>query len=419
MTTPIAPWCAPTVDIQPLPTFGWFDHTGYGGYSEHMDLRRAKEDGWYGLVVLDTGTGQLSIRANRGYGPHFKNGHPPDEHYAPEQDLWYGRRYHRTPRRLGAFLREGLTREEVEQVLAQVAPAAQRLLQHLEPLPDGGWDWTVEAATTYQALRLFVSHPQDRTLESTLTDLSRHPSTVAFDTVIEAIPSIVDPAWTVASDAELDRIAEAFCQGNGYYSSNSHGRSPYDLLTEYAKLAQPDSRHVPSAPTVVGARAALRRWRAAAIQAQTGYPAQPAAAWFAAHQADAPDVTADLDDAQLAELAEVTIATVAHDHHISLVGVADYLTDERARLRDLVRAEATVMGQRTNALLAEADRARTARAAMAARIASWNDPKERGEDGDVNGAEIGRLVGMTRQGVHKLLERLRAEDPDGEENADT
>ncbi|MEV4116852.1 hypothetical protein [Nonomuraea sp. NPDC049695] len=100
---------------------------------------------------------------------------------------------------------------------------------------------------------------------------------------------------------------------------------------------------------------------------------------------------------------------------MTLVGIADYLTAERGRMRDAVRAEAIVMGQRTNALLEEATRQRTARAAMTARIAGWQDPKEM-KDGQLNEAEVARLVGMTRQAVNKLLAKLQAEADDTDQS---
>ncbi|MEV4116853.1 hypothetical protein [Nonomuraea sp. NPDC049695] len=61
---------------------------------------------------------------------------------------------------------------------------------------------------------------------------------------------------------------------------------------------------------MVNARNGLRRLRAAAVRAQTGYPAQPAATWLAAHQADAPDLSPDLDDDQLGELGEPPSLTI-------------------------------------------------------------------------------------------------------------
>lgn len=410
MTTKTAPWSAPTITVEPVKS--WCEpRYRLNAWGERECPEQRKLDGWVARVELNTHTGTLSITPNgSGRRYRFLRDQSPENFYVADLDMWSGSyRFDRNPKILAAWCQDEITQEQAQEVLDTLAPVAQRFLNALEWFPDGGWDWTLDAALTWNEMHRYAERPycDEKMSERLMAEIDKaheYTSLVPFEKVLEVVPEAVDPAWTLMSDAGLDQVALSWCRGSGYYGDD---KSPRMLLEQYDRVTR--NVEYPHAPTVVNVRAGLRRTRAKLVEAQTGYPAETAETWFTCFPDQRPDVTPDLDDKQLAELADLTHARIAHDHETVVVGLLDWLRNERARMRDLVRTEAVEMGRRTNELVAQAKQAQTARAAMAARIAGWGDPKET-EDGEVNAAEIGRLVGMSRQGVAKLLAKLLAED---------
>lgn len=402
-----------------------------------------REDAFKQLViVLDVQTGQLSAE-NWREGRNFHDSNLPS--YYPHRDLYFvGGSAHdwwtRSARRLGwspshypAF--PG-TPETFTAVLEVMAKWAKELVDALEPLPDGGWDWTLKATAAYERIGYLTSYGT-RGLLGDNTDPAdpwhgdgsaplperHHYGAVSFDEVLAAAgPSWAESVWATLTDAQLDDVAATLV--DPYRSPRA--QTPYRKTVGFAiedRLKATIRFHKQRKPGatlaeenqgtplhVIGARAGLRRWRAARIADARQMPVQHAAAYLAEDPTRWPaTLRAASSDREVERIAEMTNAEAAHAHMVALVGVVDLLLAARAEMRALKRAELGAAGDAHVSLAAELRQLGDRRASLLFEVASFQDgPEWDAEKGEPNYAELGRLARMTRQATR---ERLAGGDP--------
>lgn len=388
------------------------------------------------VIVLDVQDGQLSAE-NWHQGRDFHDTKLPS--YYPHRDLYFvGGGAHdwwtRDARRLGwspshypVFPGDPAT---FVATLELMAKWAKELVDALEPLPDGGWDWTPRASAAYERIGYLTSYgtrgllvektdPTDQWHGDGTAPLPdrHHYGAVSFDEVLAAAgPGWAESVWATMTDAQLDDVAASLV---------SPWRSP---ATPYRKLvghiveerlkatilfSKPGLQRGKSLAEVnqsmplhvLGARAGLRRWRAARIADVRQMPVQHAAAYFTEDPTRWPEtLRAASSDRELERIAELVDAEAAHAHMVALVGVIDLLTIARTDLRVLKRAELAAAGDAHVSLAAELRQLGDRRASLLFEVASFQDgPEWDAEKGEPNYAELGRLARMTRQATRERL----------------
>lgn len=116
----------------------------------------------------------------------------------------------------GVRERPYLTAVQAGHFLDLLVPLAQRLLDHLLPVPGtNDRDYSPEAASAgrdiYRACTRHVEPP-----------LGLRPNLVLMDRVVEVMPELVEPKWATADDATLDREAEMFTRFFVYHHPQLH-----------------------------------------------------------------------------------------------------------------------------------------------------------------------------------------------------
>jgi hypothetical protein len=390
------------------------------------------------VIVLDVVEGTLHAEDWTG-GRDFHDPRLPA--YYPGRDLYFvGGQAHdwftRDARRLGwspghypsfpsapASFREGLD---------LMAPWAKALVDALEPLPDGGYDWTLRATAAYERIDYLTSYGK-RGLLGDGTDPAdpwhgdgsaplpdrHHYGAVSFEEVLAAAgPGWADPMWAILSDADLDLVARSLV---GRYDTRAEipkhliksiGWDTEDKLraaiTFHKKrrddwtLAE-DNRNLPIHP--VGVRAGLRRWRTQFVADAAGRPAEHARVYLTAHPEAWPaGLRAASSNHEVEQLAAALEVTAAAEHHVALVATGGVLRERRAELRETARAELAATGDAYAHRALELRQLGDRRAALLFEVASFQEgPEWDAEAGEPRYAELARVARMTRQAVRERL----------------
>lgn len=373
-------------------------------------------NGWWVMYVLDTETGELTVRTNQGRWPqgpdcsHGRGGYDDNSGVWVQDYLW-----DRTPRRIGFPRRcygDSLPFDVAARDLALIAPRAERLLASLQPVPGTSeWDWTVEAIIAHHIIRYSIltseDTDEDRLARMEAQYADRFPWAISFSDLIGLYPELhtMWPALAAMPDSKLDELAARLTR------TSAPPMPPVGLLARddrpvsdewYGRIRrEPGYEH----PYVVSARAGLYRLRTQRAREATGYPAADAARFLAANPGLWPPLTADMTDAAMEQAAADLHARTAGGHHVALTGALAALTGERARLRAAVRAELEQAGRDTAAADQHARRLRTARAALTGRVIAWQDPADY-DQGTLRTADLARRAAMPEQDLIELQARL-------------
>jgi hypothetical protein len=390
------------------------------------------------VIVLDTEAGTLHAEKHDGRTMHDRS-----PVYLAHRDLYFpgaghdwftrsARRIAWTPNHWPTY---PATRESFLRVLGLMARWAKVLVDALEPLPDGGWDWTLKATAAFERIDYLTGHGDQPLTEGTPADDPwfgdgtgplpdrHHYGIVSFDEVLAAAgPDWANPVWATLGDPELDLVAASIHRKYGAVEipEQFRKRIGFDLedklratiqfhrrRREDATLAD-DNKNLPI--YVIGARAGLRRWRANFIADAAGHPAEHAAVFLAGHPEAFPaTLRAASSDAEVARIAEVLDAEVAHQHRLALVATPSVLAAARAEMRELKRAELAACGDAYTHAALELRQLADRRAGLLLEVASFQEaPEWDAEKDEPNYAELGRLSRMTRQAAR---ERLLAGEP--------
>jgi hypothetical protein len=184
--------------------------------------------GHYQHVLLDTRTGELAFHCGDWRNPpihgqctraEWKAQYPgrlfvrnggPHQWFEPVPDLlcWVIDS--------GVKERPYLNAVQAAHFLDLLIPLAQRLLDHLLPIPGTtDRDYSPEAASAGRDIDRACS----RHVES---PLGLRPNLVLMDRVVEVMPELVKPRWATADDATLDQEAEMFTRFFAYHHPQLH-----------------------------------------------------------------------------------------------------------------------------------------------------------------------------------------------------
>ncbi|MEN3308915.1 MAG: hypothetical protein V7603_5117 [Micromonosporaceae bacterium] len=389
--------------------------------------------GWALRVELNTRTGVFKAEPNEvRFVDKSNDRHRGGDYYLAGWDLWVrGWQWDRVPTWIAwevSNVYDGhwaLSAEGVNAMLDRLAGHAQTLVNALIPISgtNGEYDWSLLATAAHERIGRVIdrfpdcqiggdaNHPYFGDIDAPLPE-RHHYGVVTFAELLAVAPDLVDPAWAVMSDAELDEVAAPWTGT----ASVRHRTIPF------AAADAARERYFPREPGAIGnhglpiyiiaARSGLREYRAAATAERTGLPAVDACTLDLVLPET---LTSDVDDAGLARMAAELEAAAAHNDKIALVGLLGELRRQRAHLRQLVRAEAAAVGARTTAAEADLKTLRATRAGLLGRVIGWGEEPE-WKDGEVDYAELGRLGHMSRQGARQLVTNLTADDtPDPEQ----
>jgi hypothetical protein len=386
------------------------------------------------LVCLDVTTGRLWAEqfrdASRPLSDHRR------EVYFPGRQLWIGggnEPWNRYPARLGwspgQWPAYAGTRADFAANLAAIAPWARVLVDSLEPLPDGGYDWTLRATAAFERIGYLVDYGPRPLTDRTPADdpwhgdqtgelpERHHYGAVTFDEIVDADPNWADPSWAAMTDAQLDEVADGilYPYGKGtlakFLGTTAEERLKATIVFSKSRDDRPlaeQNRGVPLKP--VGVRAGLRRWRAARIAENTGLPVRPAAEHLGDQLPDA--LVATTTDRELGDMARMIAVTAAAEAGVALVGTVDHLARARADMRTRVRFELATIREERAAVAAYLAQLTARRASLLAAVAAFKETPEWPTPDAVEPsyAELGRIGGMTRQAAREQIQPLYAGD---------
>jgi hypothetical protein len=416
-STPYAGEIATTATVRhPLGEQDW-------PYSTDRDAARPA-NGWWIKVTLDLATGDITAEPSTGREQPFRSRNHAGEIYIENDDAWlHCWDWSRWPRRI-VFLHDmwPMRRDQVVTMLDWVEPHAQGLLDTIERLPGGGYDWTREAIAHFWRILHIVQNIEGEkfhTERGTFKDYeTKVEGVISFDQAIEWYPALIDPAWRTLDDDALDEVALRLTQS---YPTGGRPWVTWEMESTIAERAgwgdYDVARDIPRGhyPTyVVGARAGLRRMRDAAVIAMTGMRAEPVQRWLCHWGSDGPirwprELTENTTDRELEQLARQIELTAAEQDQVAVVGALPVLRAQRNELRKTFRARLGGLGERTEAAFQEYLSLRTAREGALAMVIGWGDPEDRNEDGSLKAAELGRLGRVSRQAIAQLADRLAAD----------
>lgn len=189
-------WSPPTLTIEPMTPMAWNEHKA-SPRCGHCDPHRV-------LIVLDTWTGRLSARRAR-HGQEADRHEWTDGHVSLQP---WGLRYATRHIAIAIDHWQAQTPDDVNTIMGKVAHPARHLLQHLVPVPGspGEWDWTLDAARGYSAMRAIALNPHLHAEGE--EDLARYgEGYVTIDQVIARWPDWPQDDWAGMTDRELDELA--------------------------------------------------------------------------------------------------------------------------------------------------------------------------------------------------------------------
>lgn len=442
MATPITPARPPyappaQITVQPL-------QVGFGS----ADQARKEL-----VFVLDTETGDF--RAEKWDRSRYATNPNNPPAYYPTRDLWFigdsdGRGgsewWNRDPRRLAwypkqwcNYVTDGAAFAEVLDLMGHWAKV---LVDALEPLPDGGYDWTLPATAAYERIGYLANYGRKPLTEGIPADdpwhgdgtgalpARHHDGAVDFGEIVAADPNWADPRWAAMTDAQLDQVAEAVHDPWGKDDRAEWTSTAGPALKATIRFHRDRLRGDQARPLAeqnrglslhpVGVRAGLRRWRAALLASSTGMPAVNAAEHLDG-QLPA-KLVATTGDTELAELARLVAVEAAHTDSVALVGVLDYLARARGEMRRQLREELAGIVAERRGVADHLAQLTARRASLLAAVAAFREEPEWPDDdaAEPNYAELGRLAGMTRQAALEQLRPLFAgDDADAEAEART
>lgn len=387
---------------------------------------RRPANGWWVKVTLDMHTGEIYAEPSTGHQQPFRDpARSSGELYVPEDDAWlHGWDWSRWPRRI-IFLHDmwPMTRDQVVEMLDWALPHAQGLLDTVERLPDGGYDWTREAIAHFWRIMHIVQNIEGEKYHSergTFKDYeTKVEGVITFEQVAAWYPELVDPAWRTLDDAGLDEVALRLTQA---YPIGGRAWVTWAMESQIAERANWGSYDVERglhrghySTYVVAARAGLRRMRDAAVTARTGLPPEPVQRWLCNWSGAGPvrwpaDLDANTTDPELEQMARQIELAAAEQDQVAVVGALSVLTAQRTELRAAFRARVGDLGERTDAAFQEYQALRSTREHALTVVIGWGDPEDRNEDGSLKAAELGRLARVSRQAVAQLADRI-AEHP--------
>jgi len=110
------------------------------------------------------------------------------------------------------------------------------------------------------------------------------------------------------------------------------------------------------------------------------------------------------DDYEIGAVATRIALAAEAEEGVTVVGLREYLTAERKRQRDFVRAEARRLGVEYKAAHDAAESLRKQRNDVAVRVRSWEDPEEGATDTERD-ASVAALIGVSRQAAAAIREQ--------------
>lgn len=388
------------------------------------------------VVILDTETGALAAELwHERRSPQMPTYHPHRDLYFPGAGhAWWNREARRIGWTPTQYATCAATEAGFRKALDLMARWAKELVDALEPLPDGGYDWTLKATAAHERI-LHLIHNGGRPLtDKTPVDDPwhgdgtaplpdrHHYGAVSFDEIIAVDPGWVDPAWAAMTDAELDVVADGIISpfGKGahakWLSRATEDRLKATIVFHRRRmpdrLLSAENQGLPLHP--VGVRAGLRRWRAAATAAAQKMPAEHALRFLTAHpEAHPVTLRAATTDHELDLIAERLNARAAHEYRVALIETRAALAATRTELRTAARAELAAAGDAYAAAAIELGRLGHRRAALLHEVAAFQDgPEWDPATRRHRYAELGRLAGMTRQAVQERLSAAGEPHPD-------
>lgn len=318
-----------------------------------------------------------------------------------------------------------------------MAPWAKALVDALDPLTDGGYDWTLRATAAYERIDYLTSYGKEGLLRDSTDPADpwhgdgsaplpdrHHYGAVSFEEILAvAEPGWADPMWAMLSDADLDLVARSLMRRYDTrteipdhlhkavsWATEDRLRATIRFHSQHRadwSLAE-ENKNLPLHP--IGVRAGLRRWRSQFVADTEGRPAEHARIYLTTHPEAWPaDLRAASSNHEVAMMARDLDAVAATQHHVSLVATSGVLRERRAALREAARAELATAGDNYTRLALELRQQGDRRAALLFEVASFQEgPEWDADKGEPNYAELGRVARMTRQAVR---ERLIAGEP--------
>ncbi len=350
-------------DLPPIP--GEDDHAGH-----------------YQHLVLDTHSGVLAFAANDWRNPRAR---------LFDGELFVPWRQTSVPRHLvwiidsGVNERPYLTAEQGTALAREVAPLAQTLLDHLMPVKDGESDWSAQAISAGMDIELACRRVPEE-------PRGRRVGLVDMHEAVDAVPSLVNPAWREYSDTELDQLADDLQRG---ISDDKHAALAHALDIDRNDLRRDRLRTI----HLTGVRAWLYHHRHQQLAPLTPMDAH---AWYTIRELP---IGADATDEEVARAADHA-QQQAQASEVYLLDIEGYLLQRRMVLRDAVRDDLTDAGRAVTLAENELKRARRQRSALLARVIAWDAPP----DTDTRLAE---RAGITRQAINQFRGQLDT-DPDTE-----
>ncbi|GGS81694.1 MULTISPECIES: hypothetical protein [Streptomyces] len=285
------------------------------------------------------------------------------------------------------------TARELHALALRVLPAVQRLVDSIHRTgPDEELEWSAEAATAWEDIERVATHTFQ---VSGAVDWPRlrtapvPPWRVEVGAFLESNPDLCDPAWAVATDAELDAFAD-------YRPDSGYGGVP-------GRVCLAAGRQIEDGFTFYGHRAALYAHRARACGGRTPTDARTwletteagRSAWEAAKPLGA--TLADVPDCVLSLLAE-GFHSAAQEEGLALMGLPAHLRTLRAEEREAVDRQLVREGEEVERLENVLREFRAARNRTVTRILAWADGR--------SDEEIARLASTSADLVGDWRARL-------------
>ncbi|MEU3433108.1 hypothetical protein [Streptomyces sp. NPDC006863] len=381
---PPAEWLRATRPVDDnLPDEEWED-TGYqAGVSFILDTERRE------LSALPLGRGASLVEMPATYVTyeHIRAGVAPTlmllggMHLSTSVDL-------ATPARINAVLNE-------------VRPLAQQIVDNLLPVTGtSSRDWTARAGDALSAAGHLVDRYPYRGTEYDFP-FRRRAYLLDAGLALDALPSLVNPAWAEATDQQLQDAAV-----NLKRRIEDHFRSPEALETLIAlsltgaRLPDEDDGTPVQQSVLYGARAWLHAYR---HDQADGLTPMDAARWDGAVH-HAPFVTDDMTDAELEAVARRAERDAA-SQGVKLLGAEQWALTLRADRRRVIRAQLAELGTTISQLEADLKPARKRRTVLVTRVLGWGE-----EDTD---SGLGRACGLSHTAVGTIRSSLDAEGAEG------
>ncbi|MFF7990517.1 hypothetical protein ACFZDG_12100 [Kitasatospora xanthocidica] len=388
------------VQLSPPPAeYVWHDRQ-----AEHHEQRFGPGNGYRQWLAVDVDTGAVWFgdtdwrTHGGGAGPWLPGRRRSEvgEGALPSPAVLVHVLNHRVIDGQGADTWRFLSAEELHELARQVLPLVQRVIASLHRVgPAEDLEWSAVAATAWTDLEQACRFTLDAAGTVTWAGprASRVPAwRIEVADFLARNPDLCDPAWSTATDAELDAYA-------AYEPDSGYGGVP-------GRMCAPADVRIEEGFTFYGHRAALYAYRAAACGDRTPIEAR---LWFRGSEAgrsswEAAKVVgaslADATDCVLSHLAD-RFRSAALDEGVVLTGLMAYLREQRAEERAAVDETLVATGEELKRLDEVLKEIRLVRNTILTRVLSWSDGRDDGA--------IARLAAMSPAAVAEWRDRLTAD----------